>query len=876
MNGRTVLVTGPAGIGKSRLLREMRGAFAHRRGRIAQSACLAIARRPYAPILDILADVDPEALARTRRAGNQREQLDIVCDALLRFAERQTLVAIVEDLHWADAATLELLEYLIARIGKMRLLLVLSSRIDAESSPRLARLVSSDLVDRIDLAPLGPDDCAALLDDALAGRPLAVAGRSRILRIAEGNPFYIEELLKTTLERGEPSVPASLAAALLERASTLDAAQRTTVETAAVLGVDFDVATVIATSGAARHETLDALLAATDLQMLEESGPDRYTFRHALTREALYASIPAGRAVALHRAALEVYRATAKSSVERLAYHAWHARDFALAGRFAEEAGAFAVKSFAYEDAIAQYDRALASLDAVPETAVEARVRVLGRRALAHISAGSNAGAYDDYVAAAESLAALDGREREAEMRVNAAVQAYRNGDRNAREPLEAMLGRLSPNDAAAATRLHVGLAQLNANVYRASAAMEHLSHVDAAIVAERPALGYAYANARAMASYLAGDVAAYARAFDAWLAAANAIDGAPDVPLVHYNGAMFFSILGVHDRALSLFARGLDLARSRRDRMAESATNAMAAMAYLAVGDLPSVRRSVDAVYDLATDGKIGRAHAAAWGSIAAAHLGDDVLSARCVDVGRLEPFAEPMCAAGYAPWLVAKGRFSEARALLHRATVELERPRGLFWTLLAVARHGDPGDLQIARTHFERAVGGAQDVVEKPALAFFDALVARREGRSDDASRLAAEAAPIFARLGYPLLEAQALELAGLLGEAVAIYRRCGAAGDLKRLGDPPPSVASSLPRRSAKNGTSLSTREREIAELVAGGATNRAIGERLSCSPKTIEKHLATIFRKVGVASRVQLTAWIVDPTAREVEPVERALN
>jgi DNA-binding CsgD family transcriptional regulator len=527
------------------------------------------------------------------------------------------------------------------------------------------------------------------------------------------------------------------------------------------------------------------------------------------------------------------------------------------------------MQSFAYEDAIGQFDRTLAALDALPGASVEARVRVYDRRGYAHIAAGSNAGAFEDYAAAAELLASTDDREREAEMRVNAGIQAYRKGDLHARAPLEAMLQRLSPGeDGAASTRLHVGLAQLNANVYRATAALEHLAQVDADVVAARPALAYSHATAAAMVRYIEGDVQAYGRAFDALLAAANAIEGAPDAPLVHYNGAMFFSILGAHARALDLFARGLALSKSRRDRMAESATHAMSAMAYLAVGDLTRVRLAVDAVYELATDGKIGRAHAAAWGSIAAAHLGDEVMLARCVDIAALEPFAEPMCAAGYSAWLVRHGRAAEARALLHRAIVQLERPRGLFWTLLAVGRYGDAADLSTARGHLERAANESPNAVEAPTLALFDAYVARREGTGEDARRLASEAAAGFARLGYPLLEAQALEAADRTAEAIVRYRHCGAAGDLKRLGERAPVAATvSLPRRAIRAGASaLTEREREIASLVAGGFTNRAIGERLSCSPKTVEKHLAAIFRKAGVVSRVQLAAWVVDGNSR----------
>jgi DNA-binding NarL/FixJ family response regulator len=873
LRARAVLVTGPPGIGKSRLLREMRAALFHRRVRVVESSCLAIARRPYAPILEILSDIDPEAAARSLRAANQREQLDILCEGLLRFAQRQTLVAVIEDLHWADAATLELLEYLTNRIRKVRLFLVLSARLDASSSPRLARLAANDLVDRLELEPLGPDDCVAFVEDALAGRELPAAGRARVMRIAEGNPFYIEELLKTTLERGQPSVPASLGAALLERASTLDERSRAIVEAAAVLGADFDVATLAATSAVSRPHAVDALLAASDLQMLEERGPDHYAFRHALTREALYASVPSVRAVALHASALAAYRENPKTPVERLAYHAWFARDFIAAAQYAEDAGVTAVRAYAYEDAIAQFDRALAALEAVPERDAESRVRAYDRRARAHIAAGSNAAAFDDYVAAAELLADTDAREREAQMRVGAGIQAYRNGDPSARVVLETMLARLPAHERAAATRLHVGLAQLNANVYRSADAHRHLAFVDEAVVAERPELAYALASVRAIVAYIDGDVATYAGAFDAWLAAARAIEGEPDVPLVHYNGGMYFSILGLHARALETFARGLEISRVRHDRMAESATNGMAAMAYLAVGDLASVRRCVEAVYELATDGKIARAHAAAWGSLAAPHLGDDLMLARCVDTAALEPFAEPMCAAGYAPWLVHRGASGEARALLHRAIVQLERPRGLYNTIFAVARYGDASDLPIARAHLERVAVASPDVVEAPGVAFFDAIVAHREGHLGEATRHASEAARGFGRLGHPLLQAQAFEIAGAIDDAIEAYRRCGAVADVERLGSlTTPGAVASLPVTALEEvPRELTTREREIASLVASGATNRTIGERLDCSPKTVEKHLATIFRKVGVASRVRLAAWVLERSKRDV-PLE----
>ncbi|MBD5633277.1 MAG: helix-turn-helix transcriptional regulator, partial [Candidatus Eremiobacteraeota bacterium] len=148
--------------------------------------------------------------------------------------------------------------------------------------------------------------------------------------------------------------------------------------------------------------------------------------------------------------------------------------------------------------------------------------------------------------------------------------------------------------------------------------------------------------------------------------------------------------------------------------------------------------------------------------------------------------------------------------------------------------------------------AVG--DDVGAATALLARGALSGRR-GAEDSASALR-EAAVAYERLGFPLVAAHAYHLAGDFGEARTLYLACGAVGYATE--EPATSiVAANWP---------LSGREESVAELVTLGLTNVAIAERLSISPKTVEKYLASIFRKLGLRSRSQIVARFVDRRTR----------
>ncbi len=165
-HGGLVFVSGEAGLGKSRLLAEFRKALSKSRVRIGLGQSLEFAQRPYGPIIDVLARFDPSS-AELVPAASKREQFDAVVQAFVRAAERTAIVAIFEDLHWADAATLELLDYLASKLEATRTLIVASYRSE-ELHPEhpafaaIAKLTRGPRAGRIDLGAAERGGAAAL------------------------------------------------------------------------------------------------------------------------------------------------------------------------------------------------------------------------------------------------------------------------------------------------------------------------------------------------------------------------------------------------------------------------------------------------------------------------------------------------------------------------------------------------------------------------------------------------------------------------------------------------------------------------------------------------------------------------------------------
>ena len=870
-NGGIVLVAGDAGIGKSRLLREFCATLATSRWKIGVGTSLEYAQRPYGPVLDVLDAWDRAGASLLLPASSKRAQFDAVAERLAAIAAKTAVIGVVEDIHWADAGTLELLAFLAGRIERQRVLLLASYRThelasDHPNLPALEKLLRAARSGRIDLAPLADADLRTFIDETLGERTLPPETRRLVAKTSEGNPFFTEELLKAAVERGatQPGVakpaplPSSIRGTLLERYRTLEPEHRAVLAQAAVIGPSFAIPLLAETLERSIDELWPTLVHARDHQLIEEVSPTVFRFRHALTRRAIYEDFLGAQAQVLHRTiatALEA-RPEADWALDELAYHWWAANDGERSVKFNTLAGDAAARVFAHEDAVALYERALES----PSLDARARARIVEKIADRYQALGLLDRRYATYVKAAGLYRSVGDDDNEAQCAVRGAISAYTGGKHGGVDELEALLERLPPSSIVARARVHLGLAWLLASFSYPHEATRQLESVDRSALSV-PDIALRYHNVAAWIAMTLGDVETFLREFPRWVEAARASDMVGALASARLNGGACLATLGLHDEGIAQCLESIDLARNERNFLGIEAAYANLAIAYMQSGDILRARAAL-AELPPVPESTVTIANAAAIGTLVGAHLGDEALIAFWFDraASSLLKFPEADCGAGYAEILVRRGRMSEARTALRQSIPACEHIRGNMRTLVTVAKYGDPEDHARARTLLARAADTKSDVPEKPALSLFDAYVANRAGDHERGRRLARGAAEEFVRLRNPLMAAAAREAADETGEARAIFLQCGAVWDARRLLGNAPDFESAREDRAMEPdddlAIALSPREREIASLVARGKSNAEIGRLLAISHKTVEKHLGSVYQKLGTSSRVQL--------------------
>lgn len=341
--GLVALVEGEAGIGKTAVLQEF-SAQQRRVGRVLWGACDALfTPRPLAPLHDIARQTQ-KALLAAIAAGNREAIFTAALDELERGPPA---LVVLEDMHWADDATLDLLKFLSRRIHRTRALLVITYR-DDELGPRhplrfvLGELPRGD-VRRLRLVPLSESAVTKLADNA--GRPAA-----GLRALTGGNPFFLTELLAA----GTDAVPATVRDAVLARALRLSPAAREIAELVSVV------------PGRAESWLLEQALqpdeAGTEgclgIGMLR--GADgSLAFRHELARRALQDSLPQGRQQSLHARVLTILAGRHGIPSARLAHHADGARDATEVLHHAPQAAAQAAAVGARREAASHYRLAL-------------------------------------------------------------------------------------------------------------------------------------------------------------------------------------------------------------------------------------------------------------------------------------------------------------------------------------------------------------------------------------------------------------------------------------------------------------------------------------------------------------------------------------
>ncbi|WP_300676124.1 helix-turn-helix transcriptional regulator [Nocardioides sp.] len=382
---RHLLLAGDAGVGKTRLLQEFRTAAIERGWNVVAGHCLdfgdsALPYLPFTEVLDRLSVTHPEvvdtilqvhpALSRLRAAGRHdpgsidRGQIVAGVHALLdAVAAAGPTVVVIEDVHWADQSSRDLITLLLTRPFTSDLVLVASYRSDdLHRRHPLRRQVAewSRLggVERLTLGPLPDDEVRTLVHEL--SHEVGDADREDIVARAEGNAFFVEELVGAATGPGH-WMPDELADVLLVRLDRLGDEARSVVRTASVAGrrVRHGLLAQVVDLPAARLD--EALRQAVESHVLV-AGTGDYWFRHALLAEAVYEDLLPGERVSLHgrfATALAADLDDGDGSAAELARHARQAHDLDTALIASITAGAEAMAVGAPEEASQHYERAL-------------------------------------------------------------------------------------------------------------------------------------------------------------------------------------------------------------------------------------------------------------------------------------------------------------------------------------------------------------------------------------------------------------------------------------------------------------------------------------------------------------------------------------
>ncbi|MDT7575688.1 MAG: hypothetical protein QOH17_2021 [Pseudonocardiales bacterium] len=816
--GSVVLVSGEAGIGKTSLVRAFTERVAGRVRLLVGGCDDLVTARPLGPLRDAAAG-SAGPLDTALGAGG-----DVFAAVVDELSGPRVTAVVVEDLHWADDATLDVLGYLARRLAELPAVLVLTYRDDAAPTHPVHRLLGSLVGGPVVRLPLRALSSAAVVGLA------AGSGRDadRLLTLTGGNPFYVTEALAAA----GPGVPASVSDAVLARVATLDDTTRAAVEQLSVVPtiVGLDLAHTLL------GDRLDAL-AAAEGRGIVTSQAGGLMFRHELARRAVEQSLPPLRRRTLHRAVITALQTHADPDLARLVHHAVQADDGTTISRFAPLAGREAAAAGSHRQALSHLSAALRHGHRLADPE-------LARLVDEHAWELYNAGHFAE---------ALEGGER--------AVRLRRRGtDRNA---LAEALVRLSrhrfmagdPDGADAAAEEAVVLSGATGPPDAGAFAATYLGAIRA--LTERSAEAPAILRRAAELATSAGrtDLVALCRNYES--AAREDLDD----------------------------AGRLTALRESRDAALDSGFHEIAARGYTNLGELCFRFGRLDELERCVAD---GLAFTRERGLSSHAHnleVHRGLLALRRGDwqsaqatLGELARSAEPGMPNVAGPYgrLLARRGVPEAEALLEQAWAAACRRRSVTELALAGTALAEWGWLAARPDRVEAVVRAWRPHATRPTAAPAWAEILRYATRAGvaieppdgDAGPWSASlrggwraAAEAFAAVGDPYeraLELAESDEAGPTVEALQTLEDLGAAAAarlvrlrLRALG------ITRLPRRLAAstraNPAGLTDRQLDVHALLAEGLTNAEIAERLVLSVRTVDSHVAAILDKLGVRNR-----------------------
>jgi DNA-binding CsgD family transcriptional regulator len=931
--GSVVLVRGEVGIGKTRLLEEFAARVAQE-ARVVRGGC--VEGVPYAPWTEVLRRllstagvVAADGLPRRVRSevarllphlsldeadaggadesGGQPLLFEAVVELLTHAASRTRLVLVVDDLHWVDPASSDLIRYVANNLGRVPILLVVTYRAEDAAAERdliahLARLATRQIA----LTPLAEDSTVEMAE-ILLGPDASPADVRRISRDADGNPLFVEELVAAL---GTTGVPQTVRDLMLARFNVLDEPSRHLVRAAAVIGATAPQAWLAAAAGLDDKATRGAARAAVDRGLLIAGGDgSSYHFRHALLRQAVLDELLPDERVALHDAIAGALTADPAVAVgiDRIAELARHwdaARDASSALRWLVAAAEQAEQSFAFEAAFDDYERALGWWESVHDAPVVAGIdhaALLLDAADAAGLAGHIGRAADLAQAGLDEAYALD-----ASRGVEAAGRVYPllwEADRAAEwfafstTTLLPMLDRVDPG---ARARFLVSRVEHLVAYGTPAEVREPAAQMMAALRGVGDPVLEARAHLVCAWCYEAyGDFEQVEAEYERAAEIARNANAQSMLALVLYNHAAFktdvpdlqgsVTLLDEVDSLVGRFGLRRYLVVSRCQR----------SLALCLQGDLAGASAAMASIDDLFTEGfdAWARATGRAYVDYSAGNS-DAVLRGLQPDaVGAAAPkdsdlvIETEMLRADALAW---NGDVEGARRAVDRgeAAVAAEHYREMFWHgRLAMVGARVEADSALAAmasqsiSAIENAEGRAAEIVaawetavaqlgrSSPLLDAYTMGIDAEVGRSrrEEAVARAHRAAEAFAMIGLPYYatyfrwrEAEAMLNAGDRPLAAELLKRARAAATTHGFAGLDTAIVALArahqlrlgPARTTIDGDeALSVRELEVLRLVAIGKSNPDIAKTLYISRRTAAAHVSNILRKLDATSRVE---------------------
>jgi DNA-binding CsgD family transcriptional regulator len=924
--GSLVLVSGEAGIGKTRLLDE----FAARAdtARTARGGCVeGVAYSPWTDALWWLLDspdlVDRDELPEGVRLqlarlmpqlgvappddddGGQHMLFEAVVALLGHAAARSQLVLVIDDMHWIDPASRELLRYVAAHLRRAPILLVVAFRPEDSASERdliaqLGRLAQR----RIALERL-PDEetselAGLLIDDG------DDADLDDIVRNSDGNPLFVEELAAA---RNDDRMPPALNDLMSARFNSLDDDARHFVRTAALIGPRAARTWLAAATKLETDRARSAARAAADAGVLIADDDGRgYTFRHALLRQAVLDDILPDERVALHRAIAEALatheeRVVGIEHATELARH-WDAAEAAEPALRAQVAAAQrAEASYAFEAAYMAYERALFWWSAVddPEavTGIDHADLLLDAADAAGYS-GRTERAADLGKAAVEEACTLDlERGIEASGRVYPLMWSAGRGPELYDFASRVLLPELDRVEPVPRARFLVStvehLLTYGTPEERVAPAARML---DAVRDVDDPAIQARAHSVMAYTHELVGDFDGVDLEYEAALEVARAGEAHSVHTYVMYNRASSYTSVPDFPMAIECLDKVDGLADAYGLRRYLLPARSLRALSLALVGDLAGATAAIASIEDLATEGFDAWFRATVQSLIAL--FGGDyehALAALDTDtVGAAMPndfefiIEVSMLRADALIW---SGDIDGARRAVDEGEAAVERYREVYWHgWLAMVAMRVEADAAVRATSEHRL-----DLVEQAQqradaiLASWNAAVAQlnhvhplAEGysraiaaelarlRNDDVERHAREAAAYFDEISmryyaiyFRWREAEAAlehaERPHLVTDRLKQARAAAQTYGFTGLANAITNLARSYQLRLGPGRTTidgdvpLSTRELEVLRLMADGKTNPEIAEALFITRRTAAAHVSGILRKFDATSRVE---------------------